>query len=131
MEEAEKLINEISECNRKLVKLQSSCIHTKKELKFINLSQGVRWVCKECKSLLGLVNPILLDGLISRSHTLVWEPFISIPFVYSHFLLYLFLWSTITYSTLSFFPQCGQCNFSNLSASLTFHSSLHFLLEHL
>jgi hypothetical protein len=53
MEEAEKLINEISECNRKLVKLQSNCIHTKKELKFINLSKGVRWVCKECKSLLG------------------------------------------------------------------------------
>jgi hypothetical protein len=53
MEKVDKLINKISECQRELVKIQDSCIHTKKEVRFINNNVGVRWVCKECKSLLG------------------------------------------------------------------------------
>ena len=50
---------------------------------------------------------------------------------YLTFLLYFSRWSTLTYSTVSFLPQCGQCNISKSFASLTFHSSLHFLSEHL
>ena len=53
MEKAEKLISRISECQKELAKIQGNCIHPKKEVRFINLNEGVRWVCKDCKSLLG------------------------------------------------------------------------------
>ena len=53
MGKADELLNKISECNRELAKIQGTCVHTKKEIKFINLNDGVRWVCKDCKGLLG------------------------------------------------------------------------------
>ena len=53
MEKADKLINVISECQRELVKIRKNCCHSKKEVKFISSSVGVRWGCKNCKSLLG------------------------------------------------------------------------------
>lgn len=53
MVKADKLINKISECQRELAKIQDNCIHTQKEIRFINSKEGVRWVCKECKSVLG------------------------------------------------------------------------------
>ena len=53
MGKADKLINKISECQRELDKIQKNCAHKEKEIKFINLSKGVRWVCKKCKALLG------------------------------------------------------------------------------
>ena len=56
MGKADKLINKISECQRELDKIQKGCAHKEKEIKFINLSKGVRWVCKECKGLIGWPN---------------------------------------------------------------------------
>mgnify|MGYP007063462416 FL=1 len=53
MGKADKLINKITECQRELKKLQDSCTHLQKEVKFVNSKEGVRWVCKECKALLG------------------------------------------------------------------------------
>lgn len=53
MVKADKLINKIAECQRELKKLQDSCTHLQKEVKFVNSKEGVRWVCKECKALLG------------------------------------------------------------------------------
>ena len=53
MGKADRLINKISECKRELNILQQKCSHKKKEIKFINLNEGVRWVCKSCKALLG------------------------------------------------------------------------------
>ena len=53
MGEADKLINKISECQRELTKIQDSCYHPKKEIRFIDIGEGVRWVCKDCKKLLG------------------------------------------------------------------------------
>tara|TARA_R110001592_G_scaffold89004_3_gene261902 strand:+ start:1754 stop:1954 length:201 start_codon:yes stop_codon:yes gene_type:complete len=53
MGKADNLLNKISECQRELAKIQSNCIHTKKEIKFINQKEGLRWVCKECKLLVG------------------------------------------------------------------------------
>jgi len=53
MGKADKLINKISECQRELDKIQKNCAHKEKEIKFINLGKGVRWVCKDCKALLG------------------------------------------------------------------------------
>eukprot|EP01050_Picozoa_sp_SAG11_P001863 SAG11_NODE_87_length_17256_cov_15.295156_7_plen_67_part_00 len=56
MGKADKLINKISECQRELKKIQDTCTHHKKEVKFVNPKEGVRWVCKECQSLLGWPN---------------------------------------------------------------------------
>ena len=53
MEKADRLINKISECQRELAKIQDKCSHSKKDIKFVNYKEGVRWVCRECKSLLG------------------------------------------------------------------------------
>ena len=53
MGKADKLINKISECQRELGKIQKNCAHKEKELRFINLNKGVRWVCKDCKGLIG------------------------------------------------------------------------------
>ena len=53
MGKSDKLINEISDCRRELKKIQDSCIHLQKEVKFVDVKEGVRWVCKECKALLG------------------------------------------------------------------------------
>ena len=53
MGKADRLTNKISECQRELKKLQQKCSHKKKEIKFINLNEGVRWVCQDCKSLIG------------------------------------------------------------------------------
>ena len=50
MGKADKLINKISECQRELKNIQDNCVHTQKDIKFINSKEGVRWVCKECKS---------------------------------------------------------------------------------
>jgi len=66
MEKADKLINTISECQRELVKIRESCIHTNKEVKFINNNIGVRWVCKECKSLLGWPDKLDVDKWVNR-----------------------------------------------------------------
>jgi len=61
MGKADKLINKISECRVELKKIQDSCNHTQKEVKFVNSKEGVRWVCKECKSLLGWPTQFHLD----------------------------------------------------------------------
>ena len=53
MVKADKLINKISECRRDLKKIQDGCIHLQKEVKFVDSKEGVRWVCKKCKALLG------------------------------------------------------------------------------
>ena len=52
MGKADRLINKISECQLELRKIQRNCSHKKKEIKFINLNEGVRWVCQDCKSLI-------------------------------------------------------------------------------
>tara|TARA_R110002072_G_scaffold21102_1_gene75686 strand:- start:348 stop:548 length:201 start_codon:yes stop_codon:yes gene_type:complete len=53
MGKADNILNKISEYQRELVKIQNNCGHTKKEIKFINQKEGVRWICKECKMLIG------------------------------------------------------------------------------
>jgi hypothetical protein len=53
MGKADRLINKISECKRELTNLQQKCSHKKKEIKFINLNEGIRWVCQDCKALIG------------------------------------------------------------------------------
>jgi len=53
MGKADRLINKISECQRELRNIQQKCSHKKKEIKFINLNEGVRWVCQDCKSFVG------------------------------------------------------------------------------
>jgi len=53
MGKADRLTNKISECQRELSMIQRKCGHKNKEIKFINLGQGLRWVCKDCKALIG------------------------------------------------------------------------------
>ena len=61
MGKADRLINKISECQRELKEIQQKCGHKKKEIKFINLNKGVRWVCQDCKILLGWPSQFHLD----------------------------------------------------------------------
>ena len=61
MGKADKLINRISECQRELKKIQDTCTHQQKEVKFVNSKEGVRWVCKECKALLGWPRQVHID----------------------------------------------------------------------
>jgi|TARA_B100001758_G_scaffold244936_1_gene257080 predicted SprT family Zn-dependent metalloprotease len=53
MGKADNLLNKISEYQRELKKLQSECNHTKKDIRFIDYQRGVRYVCRDCKVLLG------------------------------------------------------------------------------
>jgi len=66
MEKAEQLINKISECQRELSKIQDNCCHSKKEVRFINSNVGVRWVCRDCKSLLGWPSKSDVDKWVSK-----------------------------------------------------------------
>ena len=61
MGKADKLINKISDCQRELKKIQDKCVHIQKEVKFVNSKEGVRWVCKECKDLLGWPSQVHID----------------------------------------------------------------------
>ena len=61
MGKADKLINKISECRRELKEIQDSCIHVQKEVRFVDSREGVRWVCKECKALLGWPSQVHID----------------------------------------------------------------------
>ena len=62
MGKADRLTNKISECQRELIKIQRKCGHKKKEIKFINLNEGVRWVCKDCKALIGWPTKLELEN---------------------------------------------------------------------
>jgi hypothetical protein len=53
MGKADNLLNKISECQRELKKIQDECVHTKKDIRFIDNHQGVRYVCRDCKLVLG------------------------------------------------------------------------------
>ena len=53
MGKADNLLNKISECQRELKKIQDSCTHQKKDIKFIDYQRGVRYVCQNCKLVLG------------------------------------------------------------------------------
>jgi len=53
MGNADNLLNKISECQRELKKIQDSCTHQKKDIKFIDYQRGVRYVCQNCKLVLG------------------------------------------------------------------------------
>ena len=66
MEKANKLINKISECQRELTKIQDNCTHKDKEVRFVDLNKGVRWVCKDCKSLLGWPNDLEIKKWFSK-----------------------------------------------------------------
>ena len=53
MGKADNLLNKISECQRELKKIQDSCTHQKKDIRFIDYRKGVRYVCQNCKLVLG------------------------------------------------------------------------------
>jgi hypothetical protein len=61
MGKADRLINKISECQRELKKIQDTCNHNSKEIKFVNYKEGVRWVCKDCRAVLGWPSRVDLD----------------------------------------------------------------------
>ena len=53
MGKADRLINKISEYQRELKKIQDNCTHSIKDIRFIDYQRGVRYVCRDCKQLLG------------------------------------------------------------------------------
>jgi len=53
MGKADNLINKISEYQRELKDVQDNCSHPAKDIRFIDYQRGVRYVCKECKLILG------------------------------------------------------------------------------
>jgi len=66
MGEADKLINKISECQRELKNIQDNCTHVQKDVRFVNTKEGMRWVCKECKSLLGWPTKLDVDEWFNK-----------------------------------------------------------------
>ena len=57
MSKVDKILNNIAYYKKELEKLQDKCRHPKKEVRFINSKEGVRWVCDECKKALGWPTP--------------------------------------------------------------------------
>jgi len=53
MGKADNLINKISKYQRELKKIQDDCIHPTKDIRFIDYQKGVRYVCQNCKLVLG------------------------------------------------------------------------------
>ena len=66
MGKADNLINKISEYQRELKKLQAECIHQKKDIRFIDYQRGVRYVCRNCKLLLGWPSKEEIDRWSSK-----------------------------------------------------------------
>ena len=56
MSKVEKIVNKISQLKKDLKKIQDDCNHKEKEIKFLSLNEGVRWVCKECALPIGWPN---------------------------------------------------------------------------
>ena len=56
MSKVDRILNKISQLKIDLKKIQDSCNHTERDIKFLNLNEGVRWVCKNCRLPIGWPN---------------------------------------------------------------------------
>ena len=66
MGKADNLINKISNYQRELKDIQENCIHPTKDIRFIDYQRGVRYVCRECKLLLGWPSKEEIDKWASK-----------------------------------------------------------------
>ena len=66
MGKADNLINKISECQRELKKIQDNCTHPIKDIRFIDPQKGVRYVCRDCKLVLGWPSKDEIDKWASK-----------------------------------------------------------------
>mgnify|MGYP003116024926 CR=1 FL=1 len=66
MGEADNILNKISEYQRKLKELQTNCLHSKKDIRFIDYQRGVRYVCQNCKLVLGWPSTEEVDRWASK-----------------------------------------------------------------
>ena len=62
---ADNLINKISEYQRELKRYRVS-VHIKKDIRFIDYQRGVRYVCRDCKLLLGWPSKEEIDKWSSK-----------------------------------------------------------------
>tara|TARA_R110001592_G_scaffold166269_1_gene401163 strand:- start:749 stop:958 length:210 start_codon:yes stop_codon:yes gene_type:complete len=44
--------DKLHKLEKQLESIQDNCSHKNKSIKFINLNEGVRWVCNECQAIL-------------------------------------------------------------------------------
>ncbi len=49
MSKVDRILNKISQLKIDLKKIQDSCSHKERDIKFLSLNEGVRWVCSKCK----------------------------------------------------------------------------------
>ena len=54
--------DKLHKLEKQLESIQNNCSHKNKSIKFINLNEGVRWVCNECQATLQV--PSTKDSLI-------------------------------------------------------------------
>lgn len=66
MGKADNLLNKISEYQRELKKIQAECTHRTKDIRFIDSQIGVRYVCRDCKLLLGWPSKEEIDKWSSK-----------------------------------------------------------------
>ena len=59
-------LNKISECQRELKKIQDNCAHTEKDIRFVDYEKGVRFVCRDCKLVLGWPSNKEVDKWVSK-----------------------------------------------------------------
>ena len=66
MGKADNLLNKISKYQRELKKIQNSCTHQIKDIRFIDYQRGVRYVCRDGKLLLGWPSKEEIDRWYSK-----------------------------------------------------------------
>ena len=66
MGNVDNLLNKISKCQRELKVLQDNCAHVEKDIRFVDYEKGVRFVCRDCKSVLGWPSNKEVDKWVSK-----------------------------------------------------------------
>ena len=66
MGKADNLINKISKYQRELRTIQEECTPPTKDIRFIDPQKGVRYVCRDCKLVLGWPSKDEIDKWASK-----------------------------------------------------------------
>ena len=51
---------------KQLETIQKNCTHKKLSMKFLNLNQGVRWICDECQQIVKIPTPEEIEKWVKK-----------------------------------------------------------------
>ena len=56
----------LNKLEKQLETIQKGCSHRNLSLKFINLNQGVRWICDDCQTMVRIPSPTEIQDWVKK-----------------------------------------------------------------